>query len=151
MHEGPRYVFGIGAVVGADLGTKTFAPGGNAFFEFEALSRLLSLAGSASYVKTAVGSELGTVVLFKMPLQIRPGFELELGLGPEALETLGAPPNATYFGVEGVLSLLIWPSSRFGLFATPTWDLAFKTGSPTTSYGPTVSYGLAVGPMVSWR
>jgi hypothetical protein len=142
--EGGRRVFGVGGDFALDLGASHFNAGGRAFFEFEAIEHLLTIEAGLSFVKVASGTELSTEILLKKPFHLRRGFELEVGLGPAAVQTLGTVPNATYFAIAGVLDFKFWPTDRFGFWVAPHYDLVFRNQGSLT-------VGASVGPMISWR
>ncbi len=141
--EGPHYVFGIGGTFGWDLGEKRVNPGGIAFFEFEAIEHWLSIAAEVAFAKVADGEELTSAILFKKPFKLGRNVEMLVGIGPEAVQTIGTVPSATYFGVEGVIDFVFWPSKHFGAWVAPTYELVFKDKASGT-------YGLTLGPAFTW-
>ncbi len=66
-----------------------------------------------------------------------------VGVGPEIVQTLGSGPGRTYFGIEGALDFMFWPSHHFGVWVEPTYDLVFRDRA-------SLSFGTTAGPMIGW-
>jgi hypothetical protein len=118
-------------------------PGGNFFFEMEAIEGWLELEAGVSVVKAAAGGEVSYDLLFKKPFHLRRGIEFMVGLGPEVVQTFGNGTGKTYYGVEGALDFMFWPTRRFGVWVEPTYDLVVRDRA-------SLSFGTTTGPMVRW-
>jgi hypothetical protein len=138
-----RYVFGLGGVGALDLGARSWSGGGNAFFEMEAIEHWLSIEAGLSVVRAKTGGELSYDLLLKKPFPLRPDVELMVGLGPEVVQTFGAGPGLSYYGVEAVLDFMFWPTKNFGVWVAPTWDVVVRDRATLTA-------SMTAGPMVGW-
>jgi hypothetical protein len=139
----PHYVVGIGGAFALETADRRVNPGGNVFFEIEAIAGWLEIEAGVSVVKAAAGGEVSYDLLFKKPFHLRRGIELMVGLGPEAVQTFANGPGKTYYGVEGALDFMFWPTRHIGVWVEPTYDLVFRDRA-------SLAFGTTTGPMVRW-
>jgi hypothetical protein len=128
-----RYIFGVGGLGALDLGAKTWSGGGRAFFEMEAIEDWLNIEAGISVSKVNIGGELAYDLLLKKPFPLRPNVELLVGLGPEIVQTFGVATGLSYYGVEGVLDFVFWPTKNFGVWVAPTWDVVVRDRATLTA------------------
>src|SRR5262249_48123732 len=129
-----RFVVGVGGAFDLDMRDRSFHAGGNAFFEVEVIEHWLEIEAGVSIIKAESGFEAPFDLLFKKPFRLTKGVELMVGAGPEVVRSFGGSGiSRTFFGVEGALDFMFWPTDRFGFWAEPTYDLVFR-GHATLSF-----------------
>jgi hypothetical protein len=139
-----RFVVGVGGAFELEMADRSFHAGGTAFFEVEVIERWLEIEAGVSIVRTGSGFEVPIDLLFKKPFRLTQGIELMVGVGPEVVRSFRAGSTArTFFGVEGALDFMFWPTDHFGFWAEPTYDLVFSDRA-------TLSFGTTVGPIIGW-
>jgi hypothetical protein len=138
-----HYVLGIGGAFSLETADKRVNPGGNFFFEIEAIAGWLEIEAGVSVVKAAAGGEVSYDLLFKKPFHVRRWMEFMVGVGPEVVQTFGHGTSKTYYGAEGVLDFMFWPSRHFGVWVAPSWDLVVRDRA-------SLAFGTTTGPMVRW-
>jgi hypothetical protein len=141
--EEPHYVLGLGGIFALETADRRVNAGGNFFFEMEAIHGWLEIEAGVSVVKAAMGGEVSYDLLFKKPFHLRRDIELMVGLGPQVVQTFGSGTGHTYYGIEGVLDFMFWPSRHFGVWVAPAYDLVVRDRA-------SLAFGTTTGPMVRW-
>jgi len=119
-------VFGEGAAAEVELKGRSSHGGLNAFVEWNAIDEWLELELGASILATDGGVVVPVDLLLKKPFTITHSLELMVGFGPEMVQFAAPGDQATVWGVEGALDLMLWPTQHYGLWVEPSYDLLFR-------------------------
>jgi hypothetical protein len=141
-----RFVIGLGGAFDLDLTERSFQAGGSAFVELGVIENWLEIEAGVSVLRGRSGSgvEIPVDLLFKKPFRLRKGIELMIGVGPELVHAFGGRQRpGTFFGVEGALDFMFWPTKHVGLWVDPTYDLVFRDRV-------SLSFGTTAGPCLGW-
>ena len=134
-------VFELG-VAGAWERGESGQTGGTAAFEITPIEHWLELEAGVTATPAAGGLETAFDLLFKKPWQPSARFEFMIGVGPELVHTSGSD-GGTFWGAEGVLDLMFWPTKRVGWYVEPGYEVVWRQGTP--HHGAEVAAGLLIG------
>jgi hypothetical protein len=138
-----HYVFGLGGVFSYDLGGPQAKGGGNAFFEMVAIEHWLDIEAGVTVLRSKPGGEFTYDLLLKKPFELRKNVEFMVGLGPEIVQTFGSGVARTYYGLEGVMDFMVWPTRHVGFWIAPGWDLVVRDRAE-------LGVGTTAGAIVGW-
>ncbi len=85
---------------------------------------------------------LAADVLFKKPWQPSRTVEFMAGVGPEVVHATGHTP-ATFWGVEAVADLMVWPRNNLGWCVEPGYEVTMRDGA--RHHGLEIAVGVLVG------
>jgi hypothetical protein len=90
-----------------------------------------------------VQTEWDTDVLFKKPFELSSTVQLEPGIGPQWIHTIGAGRTTDAIATEAVLDFMFWPTPKrkVGWFLEPSYSYDFSNRQQ--------SLGLSVGLLVA--
>jgi hypothetical protein len=116
--------------------------GGTVAFEVTPIEHWLELEAGVTAVTAGDGIETAVDLLFKKPWQPSARFEVMIGAGPELVHAPG-PDGGTFWGAEGVLDLMFWPTKRVGWYVEPGYEIVWRQGTPR--HGAGMAAGLLIG------
>ena len=140
--EDHAVVLELGAVADYERAERAVHGGGTFAFEVTPIENVLELEIGIAAIHADGGVEVPLDLLFKKPWRFSPKFEFMIGAGPELVHSFG-PDHATFWGVEGVLDFMIWPTRNIGWYVEPGYEITFRDGAQ--QHGVGVSAGLLIG------
>jgi hypothetical protein len=135
----PAAVFQLGAAGqwGLPNGDSSFGPA--AAIEFTPIKNWLEIEPGVTSLFSRGQTEWDTDVLFKKPFELSPTFEIEPGIGPQWIHTLGAGRTTDAIATEAGLDFMFWSTRerKVGWFLEPSDSYNFSKGQQ--------SLGVSVG------
>jgi hypothetical protein len=126
----PSAVFQLGAVGEWSVpnGVSSFGPA--AAIEFTAIKNWLEIEPGVTSLFSRGQTELDTDVLFKKPFAVSPTFEIEPGIGPQWIHTVGAGRTTDAIAAEAALDFMFWSTRErmVGWFLEPSCSYAISNG-----------------------
>jgi len=142
VDEDHAVVLELGAAMDYERAERAVHGGGTFAFEVTPIENVLELEIGITAIHADGGVEVPLDLLFKKPWRFSPKFEFMIGAGPELVHSFG-PDHGTFWGVEGVLDFMIWPTRNIGWYVEPGYEITFRDGAQ--HHGVGVSGGLLIG------
>jgi hypothetical protein len=122
-------------------GDSSFGPAGA--IEFTPIKNWLEIEPGVTSLFSRAQTEWDTDVLFKKPFELPSTVQLEPGIGPQWIHTIGAGRATDAIAVEAVLDFMFWPTPKrkVGWFLEPSYSYDFSNRQQ--------SLGLSVGLLVA--
>jgi hypothetical protein len=140
----PSAVFQLGAAGewSAPNGVSSFGP--EATIEFTAIKNWLEIEPGVTPLFSRGQMELDTDVLFKKPFEVSPTFEIEPGIGPQWVHTVGAGRTTDAMAADAALDFMFWSTRgrKVGWFLEPSYSYAISNGHEQ-------SLGVSVGLLIA--
>lgn len=113
--------------------------------EFIAIKDQLEIEISTTYLGSNHPRQLSQEILFKIPFDLTPSLEFDLGVGPQFGRLFDNQNGASnQIGASFAAELMYWPTKKFGYYINP--EFGFGLGSSSGER----SFGLSVGVLVGW-
>jgi hypothetical protein len=135
-------VFEIGAAADWEPEEGAVHKGGTFAFEVTPIEHWLELEIGVTAIAAGAAVEMPIDVLLKKPWRPSPYFEFMIGIGPELIHVSG-PDRGTFWGIEGVLDFMFWPTKNVGWYVEPGYEITFRDGARHRGIG--VAAGLLIG------
>jgi hypothetical protein len=139
----PLAVLELGAAAewGLNGGGSSFGP--TAAVEFTPIKNWLEVETGFETLFRHGHTEWDTDFVFKKPFEFTPSVELEPGIGPVWIHTIGAGRMSDVIGAEAVADIMFWPTpdQKYGWFLEPNYTYSFASDHEQ-SFG--VSAGLLI-------
>ena len=104
-----------------------FHPGGTCAVEFTPVEHRLELETGVTAIRSPGSTEWSADLLFKKPWQFSRTVEFMAGVGPELVHATGVSAD-TFWGVEAVADLMIWPRKNVGWYLEPGYEMTMRDG-----------------------
>ncbi len=106
-------------------------------FEVTPIEHWLELEIGTTALAADGGLETPLDILAKKPWRLSRRIEFMVGLGPELIHATG-PQAGTFWGLEGVLDFMFWPTRRVGWYIEPGYEITFRDGARRHGIGMSV-------------
>jgi hypothetical protein len=134
-------VFELGAA-GDWSRAEGFHPGGTFAFEITPIEHWLELEVGVTALWSDGSTEMPVDVLVKKPWQLSRNVEFMVGVGPELVFATGSNA-ATFWGIEAVADLMVWPRRNVGWYIEPGYETTMRDG--VRRHGLGIAVGLLLG------
>ena len=141
--KGPLAVLELGATGEWGFNSASSGFGPTTAVEFTVIRNWLVIETGVTPLFSKGQTEWDTDLVFKKPFDLSPSVELEPGVGPVWIHSVGGGRTTDGIGAEAVLDFMFWPTTdrKYGWFLEPSYTYSFARGHEQ-SFG--VSGGLLI-------